>query len=156
PESPLATFSPHAATVELAQGTKLGGYELVMRIGRGGMASVWLARPVTDCAKPERLVAVKALLPMLAGEHRFVDMLLDEVRLVRAIRHRTAVDVYAAGKQNGHMWMAREWLEGESLHGIIAEAGKRHTIPAEIAVRIIADLAAGLHAAHELRDENGV
>src|SRR5690606_32507151 len=44
----------------------------------------------------------------------------------------------------------------ESLHSIIAEAGKRRAIPAEIAVRIIADAAAGLHAAHELRDVNGV
>jgi serine/threonine-protein kinase len=51
--------------------------------------------------------------------------------------------------------MSMEWVEGEPLHTIISEAGKRRPIPAEMAVRIIADAAAGLHAAHELRDEQG-
>jgi serine/threonine-protein kinase len=53
------------------------------------------------------------------------------------------------------MWMAMEWVEGESLHTVIAEAGKRRAIPPELAVRIIADAAAGVHAAHELRDLDG-
>jgi serine/threonine-protein kinase len=53
------------------------------------------------------------------------------------------------------MWMSMEWVEGESLHTVIAEAGKRRAIPPEMAVRIIADAAAGLHAAHELRDSDG-
>ena len=47
-----------------------------------------------------------------------------------------------------------EWVEGESLHTVIAEAGKRRAIPPEMAVKIIADACGGLHAAHELRDEN--
>jgi serine/threonine-protein kinase len=65
------------------------------------------------------------------------------------------VDVYDAGEVDGVMWMSMEWVEGESLHTVIAEAGKRRAIPPEMAVRIIADAAAGLHAAHELRDEEG-
>jgi serine/threonine-protein kinase len=96
------------------------------------------------------------MLPTLVGEHEFVHMFLDEVRLVRAIQHPNVVHVYDAGEQAGTMWMAMEWVEGESLHSIIREAGKRHAIPTEIAVRIIADLAAGLHAAHELRDARGL
>src|SRR5690606_26046668 len=140
--------------MDLSKGTRLGGYELIMRIGRGGMASVWIARERVS-PNTSRLVAIKAMLPDLASEPEFVSMFLDEVRLVSAIRHPNVVDVYEVGEQNGVMWMAMEWIEGESLHGIFTEASKRHIIPIEIAVRVIADAAAGLDAAHELRDEQG-
>src|SRR5882724_13325307 len=56
---------------------------------------------------------------------------------------------------NEVMRMSMEWVEGESLHTVIAEAGKRRAIPPELAVKIIADAASGLHAAHELRDLDG-
>jgi serine/threonine-protein kinase len=81
-------------------------------------------------------------------------MFLDEVRLVRSIRHPNVVQVYDVGEHDGVMWMSMEWVEGESLHTVIAEAGKRRAIPPEMAVKVIADACAGLHAAHELRDEN--
>ncbi len=71
------------------------------------------------------------------------------------IRHPSVVDVYEADDHEGIMYIAMEWIEGDSLHAIIAEAGKRRPIPPEMAVRIIADAAAGLHAAHELKDEAG-
>jgi len=51
--------------------------------------------------------------------------------------------------------MAMEWVEGDSLRTVIREAQKRRAIPPEMAVRIIADTAAGLHAAHELRRWDG-
>jgi serine/threonine-protein kinase len=140
---------------ELKQGSRLGNYELVLRIGRGGMAAVWVARERAAASKDERLVAVKVMLNELADESEFVKMFLDEVRLVRSIRHPNVVDVYDVGEDDGMMWMAMEWVEGESLHTVIAEAGKRRAIPPELAVRIIADAAAGLHAAHELRDLDG-
>jgi serine/threonine protein kinase len=141
---------------DLRQGARLGDNELVLRIGRGGMATVWVARELGPGAKGERLVAVKAMLAELADEPEFVRMFIDEVRLVRSIRHPNVVDVYEVGESRGVMWMSMEWVEGESLHTIIAEAGKRRAIPPEMAVRIIADVAAGVHAAHELRDSSGV
>ncbi|HWA71191.1 MAG TPA: serine/threonine-protein kinase [Polyangiaceae bacterium] len=141
---------------ELRQGGRLGDNELVLRIGRGGMATVWVARERAADQKLERLVAVKAMLSELAEEQEFIRMFLDEVRLVRSIRHPNVVDVYDVGESDGVMWMSMEWVEGESLHAVIAEAGKRRAIPPEMAVRIIADVCAGLHAAHELRDSEGV
>src|SRR5690606_6408749 len=65
------------------------------------------------------------------------------------------VRVQVEVEYDGGMWSAMECVEGESLQGVFAEASKRRPIPTEIAVRIIADAAAGLHAAHELRDVNG-
>ena len=142
-------------TEELKQGSKLGNYELVLRVGRGGMASVWVARERAQTSKDDRLVAVKVMLTELADENEFIKMFLDEVRLVRSIHHPNVVDVYDVGEHDGMMWMSMEWVEGESLHTVIAEAGKRRAIPPELAVRIIADAAAGLHAAHELKDLDG-
>jgi len=142
-------------TNDLQPGSRLGDCELLLRIGRGGMATVWVAREHSPVPKEDRLVAVKAMLPELAEETEFVRMFLDEVRLVRSIRHPNIVNVYDVGEHDGVMWMSMEWVEGESLHTVIAEAGKRRAIPPEMAVRVIAEAAAGLHAAHELRDENG-
>lgn len=142
-------------TEELQQGSKLGNYELLLRVGRGGMAAVWVARERAVLAKDDRLVAVKVMLTELADENEFIKMFLDEVRVVRSIHHPNVVDVYDVGEHEGMMWMAMEWVEGESLHTVIAEAGKRRAIPPELAVRIIADAAAGLHAAHELKDLDG-
>ncbi|MEO8901025.1 MAG: serine/threonine-protein kinase [Polyangiaceae bacterium] len=142
-------------TEDLKQGSKLGDYELILRVGRGGMATVWVARERATSTRDDRLVAVKVMLTELAEENEFIKMFLDEVQLVRSIRHPNVVDVYDVGEHEGTMWMAMEWVEGESLHTVIAEAGKRRAIPPELAVRIIADAAAGVHAAHELRDLDG-
>ncbi len=142
-------------TNDLQPGSRLGDCELLLRVGRGGMATVWVAREQVQGRAEDRLVAVKAMLPELAEEAEFVRMFLDEVRLVRSIRHPNVVSVHDVGEHDGVMWMSMEWVEGESLHTVIAEAGKRRAIPPEMAVRILAEAAAGLHAAHELRDENG-
>ncbi len=142
-------------TEDLRRGDRLGKYELLLRIGRGGMATVWVAREHADKREDERLIAVKAILADLAGDPEFTKMFLDEGRLVRSIGHPNVVDVYDVAEANGVMYMAMEWVEGDSLHAIIAEAGKRRPIPPEMAVRIIADAASGLHAAHELKDAEG-
>src|SRR6187399_1018296 len=142
-------------TNDLTPGSRLGDCELLLRIGRGGMATVWVAREKRPGEKEDRLVAVKAMLPELAEEPEFVRMFLDEVRLVRSIRHHNVVNVHDVGEHDGVMWMSMEWVEGESLHTVIAEAGKRRAIPPELAVKVIADAASGLHAAHELRDMDG-
>jgi serine/threonine protein kinase len=140
---------------ELERGSTLGNYELLVRIGRGGMASVWVARgrPVPD--EPEQLIAVKAMLPELASNTEFRSMFLDEGQIVGSIDHPNVVRVYDVGEEQGILFMAMEWVEGDSLHTMIAEANKRRPIPPEVAVRLIADTAAGLHAAHELRGWDG-
>ncbi len=142
-------------TEDLRRGSWLGRHELLLRIGRGGMATVWVAREHTEKVEDQRLLAVKAILADLAGDPEFVKMFLDEGRLVQSIRHPNVVDVYEVGEHDGVMYMSMEWVEGDSLHSVIAEAGKRRPIPAEMAVRIIADAAAGLHAAHEAKGEDG-
>jgi serine/threonine-protein kinase len=142
-------------SLDLKRGTRLGRYELLLRVGRGGMATVWVARERAANPEDERIVAVKAIRGELAEEVEFLKMFLDEGRLVQRIRHPSIVEVFEVGHHGGTMFMAMEWVEGDSLHTLIAEAGKRRPIPAEMAVRIIADVAAGLHAAHETKNDHG-
>jgi serine/threonine protein kinase len=138
---------------ELESGSSLGKYELLVRIGRGGMASVWVARERGRLA--QRLVAVKAMLPELAQSSDFRSMFLEEGGIVRSIDHANVVRVYEVAEDRGILYMAMEWVEGDSLRTLIREAQKRRAVPPEIGVRIVADAAAGLHAAHELRGWDG-
>ena len=140
---------------ELKSGSTLGHYELLIRLGRGGMASVWVARERAPVSGKQRLVAVKAMLPELARDSAFRAMFLEEGQIVRSIDHQHVVKVHEVSEDRGILYMAMDWVEGDSLRTVIKEARRRRAIPAEIAVKIIADAAAGLHAAHELRGWDG-
>ena len=140
---------------ELKSGSTLGHYELLTRLGRGGMASVWVARERAPVSGKQRLVAVKAMLPELARHSDFRAMFLEEGQIVRSIDHPHVVKVHEVSEDHGILYMAMEWVEGDSLRTVIKEAKRRRAIPAEMAVKIIADTAAGLHAAHELRGWDG-
>jgi eukaryotic-like serine/threonine-protein kinase len=137
----------------LRSGSRLGRYELLVELGAGGMATVWIAREPSEMG--DRLVALKAMLPELARQPDFRTMFLEEGQIVRSIEHPHVVRVYEVGEDRGILFMAMEWVRGDSLRTIIREARRRRPIPPEMAVRIIADTAAGLHAAHELRGWDG-
>ncbi|HTQ03512.1 MAG TPA: serine/threonine-protein kinase [Polyangiaceae bacterium] len=139
--------------VELRSGSRLGRYELLLELGKGGMASVWIARERGDMG--DRLVALKAMLPELARKSDFRTMFLEEGQVVRSIEHQNVVRVYEVGEDRGVLFMAMEWVRGDSLRTVMVDARRRRPIPPEMAVRIIADTAAGLHAAHELRGWDG-
>ncbi|MDF3068908.1 MAG: serine/threonine protein kinase [Polyangiaceae bacterium] len=140
---------------ELKSGSTLGRYELLVRLGLGGMASVWVARERAPVSGKQRLVAVKAMLPELLRHSDFRAMFLEEGQIVRSIDHPHVVKVHEVSEDRGILYMAMEWVEGDSLRTIIKEARRRRAIPSEIAVKIIADAGAGLHAAHELRGWDG-
>jgi serine/threonine-protein kinase len=140
---------------ELQSGVILGRYELLVRIGRGGMASVWVARERSAASGKQRLVAVKAMLPELAEHSEFRSMFLGEVQIIQSIHHDNVVRVFEVSEDRGTLYMAMEWVEGDSLRNLVKAAKSRGALPAEIAVRIAIDAAAGLHAAHELRDWDG-
>lgn len=140
---------------ELQSGVTLGRYELLVRVGRGGMASVWVARERSAASGKQRLVAVKAMLPELAEHSEFRSMFLGEVQIIQSIHHDNVVRVFEVSEDHGTLYMAMEWVEGDSLRNLTKAAKSRGALPAEIAVRIAIDAAAGLHAAHELRDWDG-
>ncbi len=140
---------------ELKAGARLGRHDLLVEVGRGGMASVWVALRAADGAHREELVAIKAMLPELGRDPNFRSMFLDEGQLARSIDHPNVAKVHEVGEEDGALFMALEWVVGDSLRTIIRAAEERKPIPVEIAARVIADAAAGLHAAHELRGWDG-
>jgi eukaryotic-like serine/threonine-protein kinase len=130
-------------------GTSLGRYELLAPIGRGGMATVWAAR-IAGTGEVGRWVAVKVILPSLAGDPELDKMFLDEGRLARRIRHPNVVEVFEVADHEGTPFMTMEWIEGESLHALLTATARRRTITPAMAVSLIARVAAGLHVAHGL------
>ncbi|MEZ4296335.1 MAG: protein kinase [Polyangiaceae bacterium] len=161
--APGSTSSPSSASgtrqkepEKAGQGTFfLGRYRVVDEIGVGGMASVHLAR-MDGPGGFQKWVAIKRIHPHLVEDDQFVDMFLDEARIAAGINHANVSQVFDLGKDDNTYWIAMEYLHGEPLREVmrrVEERGQR--VPFQLAARICADAADGLHAAHELRGKNG-
>ena len=135
--------------------THLGKYELLEKIGQGGMASVYLARgagPAGFC----RLFAVKTIHEQLVGERDFVQMFLDEARLAGRIHHPNAVPVYEVGTDLGRHFIAMDYVHGETLAATLDQTWSRGSpLPLPLAIFILEGICEALHAAHELPNKSG-
>lgn len=132
---------------------RLDRYELVGELASGGMATVFLGR-IAGVGGFQRFVAIKRLHPHLATEQEFVEMFIDEARLAAGIHHPNVVPILDIGTSERGYYLVMEYIEGDTLARLLARAatsGER--LPVPIAIRIILDTLAGLHAAHELRDD---
>jgi eukaryotic-like serine/threonine-protein kinase len=141
---------------EIGAGDTLGRYELLVPIAQGGTATVWAARSHDDPAG--RTVAVKMMLADVLDDENEADsqaMLLDEARTVSRIRHPNVAEMRDVGEADGVVFLVMEWVDGEPLHVVSREAAKQGPMPIRVAVGIAKQVAAGLHAAHELADDEG-
>lgn len=135
--------------------TGFGRYELLGPIASGGMATVHLAR-VSGEGGFERYVAVKRMLPTLESDESFVAMFLDEARLAARIRHANVVGVLDLDRNEHGPFLVMDFVDGPSLNTLLKHLrARRQRLPLEIALRIMLDVLAGLHAAHELADPAG-
>lgn len=141
-------------TVAASSLRKLGKYELVAQIGEGGMAEVHLARQ-RGPRQFEKIVVVKTVRETLSSKPEVASMLLEEARIAALVKHPNVVDIYDLGEENGTFFIAMEYLEGESLSAILKVSRQGKRLDPFSTARIIADCAAGLHAAHELRSFAG-
>ena len=132
----------------------LGRYELLIPIAAGGMAMVWAAR-LKGTRGFQKIVAVKTMLPRLSEDNQFEQMFLDEASLASQIRHPHVVEILDLGDQDGVLFLVMEWIDGVPLNQIMKAAKASGGVPLPIAVRIVMQACAGLHAAHELRDGKG-
>ena len=124
-------------------------------IGVGGMASVHLAR-VDGPGGFQKWVAIKRIHSHLVEDESFVNMFFDEARVAARISHPNVATVFDLGKDEDSYWIAMEYLHGEPLRETMRRTEPPgHPMPPEIACRIIADAAEGLHAAHELFGRGG-
>ncbi len=140
---------------DVSPGQVLGRYELLMPVAKGGMASVWAAR-LKGTRGFQKLVAIKTMLPGLVDDPSFERMFLDEATLASQVRHPHVIEILDLGEQDRILYLVMEWVSGEALSIIMKYAATRGGIPLPIAVHIATQACRGLHAAHELREENGV
>ncbi len=130
-------------------------YELVAEVASGGMATVFLSR-LSGVGGFQRMVAIKRLHPHLAFENEFVEMFLDEARLAAGIHHPNVVSILEVGASERGYYLVMEYIEGDTLARLLARAATSgQKLPRDVALRIVLDMLAGLHAAHELKDEMG-
>jgi serine/threonine protein kinase len=158
PAAPLAVPAPTENESRSSRGGPLGlvgGYDLLAELAAGGMAMVFLAR-ANDGRAVAPLVAIKRPHRHLATDKTFLSMLLDEARLASAIDHDNVAKVRELGFQGGEPFIVLDYVEGASLSELRKElAAAERAVDTKVALRIVLDALAGLHAAHELRDETG-
>ncbi|MDB4994916.1 MAG: hypothetical protein JWM74_2348, partial [Myxococcaceae bacterium] len=133
---------------------RLGRYELIAPIGRGGMATVFLAR-MHGTAGFARIVAVKLLHTQLLQDRELVTMFLDEARLAARIRHANVIEVYDVELIDSELAIIMSWIEGGSLTVLSRALPADEPMPLPLATRIVHDALLGLHAAHELETDDG-
>jgi serine/threonine-protein kinase len=137
------------------RGRRLGRYLLCYELASGGMATVYLAR-VEGPAGFEKLVALKVIHPHLVNEPGFIEMFLDEARIVAQIAHPNVCSVFDFGEADETYYIAMEYLVGETTSRLMRMVAKKADLRSTLVMaKIAADACEGLHAAHELRGADG-
>lgn len=133
----------------------IGRYEVAGRLATGGMGEILLAQ-LRGPGGFERAVVIKRILPHLSGQSNAERMFLDEARIVAGIRHPNVIQVQELLHEGDNLCIVMEYLEGESLSGLMRRMVlKKRRMPAPICAHIVGELAAGLHAAHDLKTPDG-
>ena len=153
PPSP-APYSP-AARGPAGELIPFGRYNILRRLGSGGMAEVFLAR-VSGEAGFEKKVALKIIHKHLAMHAQVVDHFLDEARLASQISHPNIVQIIDLGKANDDYFIAMEYIDGYDLDTLMEMSQVRGAlVPARVALSILRKICDGLHAAHTAVDAEG-
>ena len=133
-----------------------GRYELLGRLGAGGMAEVFVAR-CGELAGMQSLLAVKRILPHLAEDEGFVALFRREAQISLRLRHRAIARVLEVGRVDASWFLAMELVAGESLsHLLRAEKEKGHAVDPRLVAWVGAEIALALHHAHALPDGTSV
>jgi tRNA A-37 threonylcarbamoyl transferase component Bud32 len=126
---------------DLTPGTRVGTYEVLELLGRGGMAEVYKGRH----PRLERMVAIKILSTSLADEPDFRERFEREAQAVAILRHPNIVQVFDFGDVEGTYYMVMEFIEGVDLARYIREVGR---MPLAHVCPIVRDMASALDYAH--------
>jgi len=124
----------------LNPGSKLGPYEIAAPLGAGGMGEVYRARDT----RLDRSVAVKILPAHLANHADAAERFEREARTISSLNHPNVCQLHDVGEQGGVRFLVMELLEGETL----AQRLRRGPMPLDQVLRVGAEIAEGLDAAH--------
>ncbi|HET7746956.1 MAG TPA: protein kinase, partial [Vicinamibacteria bacterium] len=164
PPAPAPTPSPApepprveaaAAAAPPAEEAEYGPYRLLERIAVGGMAEVYRAKR-TGVEGFEKVVAVKRILGHLSDNKEFVDMFIDEAKVVAGLTHPNIVQMFDLGKIDRSYYIAMEYVHGRDLRTILRRARERGMkMPLDLAAFVASQVAAALEYAHRKKDERG-
>ncbi|HEU0316826.1 MAG TPA: protein kinase, partial [Solirubrobacteraceae bacterium] len=127
---------------ELSPGDVFAGYRIEALAGRGGMGLVYRARQV----RPERSVAVKVIMPELAGDPDFRARFELEASLAAQIEHPNVIPIYEVGDVEGLLYIVMRFVESTDLRVLLRS---HQRLGAAHAARLVSQIAAALDAAHE-------
>jgi len=134
---------------------RIGPYEIVGRIGGGGMARVFLGRK-REAGGREQMAALKVIRAELATEEQFVAMFADESRMLARLDHPNISRTLEIGHGDHLAFIAMELLLGRTLADTWEAAQATGlNLPLDLSAWICAHVARGLHYAHELTDDEG-
>ncbi len=117
-------------------------YEILEKIGSGGMATVYKAK----CRVLNRFVAIKILKDEFANDAEFIKRFQVEAQSAASLSHQNIVSIFDVSEDEGQHYIVMELIEGKTLKEIINEKG---ALPWRDSVKIVAQIAAGLNQAHK-------
>ena len=150
--TPLERLDELESSGEFRPRARLGKYELLHPLGTGGMAQVMVARTVAP-GGVSRLVALKRILPNLADDENIVEQFLDEARLGMRLNHPNLVTFFDFGNVAGSYFLAMELIRGVDFDHVIY--WRHGPLPAPLVTAVLIQALEGLHAAHELKADDG-
>ncbi|HTM44106.1 MAG TPA: serine/threonine-protein kinase [Polyangiaceae bacterium] len=134
---------------------RFGAYVLVDKIGEGGMAEIFLSHGSLGTGAHKRLV-IKLILPLLAQNDAFCQLLINEAKLSAQLSHGNIVQVFDLGRQGDMLYIAMEYIEGVDLRQLLRECAKKKvSLPLEYAVFMVIQALEGLAYAHDKCDDAG-
>jgi len=135
--------------------SQLGGFEVVRRLGAGGMAEVFVAKK-QGAEGTSKILVLKRILPAQAASRRFRAMFVEEAQLATRLNHPNIVQVYEFQDYGDEgLLLSMEYVEGPDLGKLMSAAkAKASRIPPWVAAYTISEVGKGLHYAHE-RKEGG-
>jgi|GEM_PF-1591468 len=130
-------------------GLRLGRYDLVARLGVGGMGELWIGRQ-KSLGGFERLVAVKRILPRFAADPVFVQRFAMEAQLAASLSHPNIVQIHDFEEDRGEVFIAMELVRGETLQTLIRRSWELTGQPVSpvLGAGIMAQVCRALHYAH--------
>jgi len=136
-------------------GDVYGPYTLLERIAAGGMAEVFKAKR-SGVEGFEKVVAVKRILPHLSDNKEFVDMFIDEAKVVAGLTHPNIVQIFDLGKLDETYFIAMEFVHGRDLRSIQRRAkDKGLRLPLDLSAYVVSRVCSALDHAHKRKDDQG-
>ncbi len=147
PQARLQIFDIIKNLINLATGgnknlNALQGYQIIKSIGKGGFGEVYLAQH----SQTGKYVALKVMLPAVAGEDKYVQMFLREIENMKTLQHPNVVELFDYGYAENLFFLTMEYYEGGNVYDLMQQLGGK--LPVDLAVGIILQVLDGLTYTH--------